>query len=166
MKKTAFLLALAGLLLGGRAKHAYAIWTQQQITPKSLDYLERSWTFKAKAVEGLKQVEITVAPKAGKKALSPFTSGHLSILDGDRYVGEIPVEVRRESGRVSFWFRLSPEALAKSKFEVREQAYGVYSDAQGNPVKDTDGKPKVEQMLGGQAYWLYLRDFVETPTRE
>jgi hypothetical protein len=166
MRKTTTLLTLAAALLGAAAQHAYAVWTEQQITPNSLADLERSWTFKTRDVESFKQVEITVEPKAGKKSLSPFTSGHLSILEGNRYVGEVPVEVRRENGRATFWFRLSPDALAKSKFEAREQAYGVYRDAQGNPVKDAEGKPKVEQMLGGQAYWFYLRDFVRAGSRE
>ena len=158
MRNTVAPLILTGFLLLLGARGAHAVWSETQITPKSLEHISRTFELKSGDREGLRQIEITVGAKTGQ--LSPFTRAVLSIPTDDGYA-YVPVEETRRGAKVSYWFRLSPSLVPKAKFEVREQAYTTYGDAQGNPQRDAQGKPIVKQTLGGQAWWFCLRDFPE-----
>lgn len=150
-----FLLA-ASLTIGGSARP----WVEVQIVPKYLAQYDRSFEIKTKDVdEHWKQFEISVRAKAGKRMLSPFTSGYLALITSEEFAADVPVEVHQKGDRTAFWFRISRKALESSKFEIREQGWEPVYDAKGQPTRDAVGKPIYEMTLGGQAFWLYLKDF-------
>jgi hypothetical protein len=148
------------VLIAFSAARVWALWSEIQITPKSNAHLDRLFTMTVKNVGSMKQVDLTIEPKPRGKVLSPFVRAELSVLAGEEYVASIPVSEYRSNGKVIYRFLLSPRTLSRSKFEFREPNYGVYSDSRGEPQRDENGKPKVEQMLGGNAYWFYLKDFL------
>ena len=101
-----------------------------------------------KEVYGLR---VSVAPR-GEKEISPFTSGELMVIEGDHHVATVPVEVSREGKKFTFRFRVSPAAAAASRFDIREQGWTTLHE---------NGVPKSVMTLGGQAFWFWVRDFVD-----
>lgn len=147
----------AGLAL--IASRAHAIWIEAQLTPENIARQDQSFTVNTRDIEGMKEFRISVAPKEGKE-ISPFTSGELMVIEEDHHVATVPVSASRAGKKVTFRFRVSSAAAARSRFDLREQGWTDYRNADGTPQRNEDGTPKVEMTLGGQAFWFWLRDFV------
>jgi hypothetical protein len=151
MRRTSLRALLAAALLTTLLPHAYALWSEVQLTPKNLAFDNLTFTIKTKEVEKLTGFEVTVTPKAGKK-LSPLLAARLSIASADTFVGTVPVEEKRaEDGSGRYWFRVSPKFLSHSRFDFDA---GNYVEVKGKPPH-----PKFEQVMGGSSYWFFLRDF-------
>jgi hypothetical protein len=150
---------LAALLVALTAREASAVWVQSRLTPHGLNDGERAFTVKQEMREGLKQFSVTVTPKG--KPLSPFANGQLQVIQGDRTVAIMPVTGTWKKGSVSFWFRVSPEALAHSRFDYAEQAYVKAERGEGEPAPDPERTGRYEMTLGGQAWYFFLSDFAE-----
>jgi hypothetical protein len=59
-------------------------------------------------------------------------------------VALVRLEPQREGRKISFWFRVSPEAIQGSRFEIGEQNYQVQRRPDGTPLNDELGQPKFE----------------------
>jgi hypothetical protein len=146
-------------LIGVAARPASAVWVESQLTPRGLSDGDRVFSIHQEMRDGLKQFSVTVTPKG--KPLSPFASGKLQVIQGDRTVAIMPVTGTWKKGSVSFWFRVSPEALGQSRFDYAEQAYMKAERGAGEPAPDPERTGRYEMTLGGQAWYFFLRDFAE-----
>ena len=165
MKRICLLALLTGIVTSPAASIWRAPWIETQITPKSVDFYDRVFDIRVKDVDDhFRQFDIVVAVKPGQKMLSPFASGHLSLITADDYAAQVPVEMRWEKGKAKFWFRISRKAIESSKFEIREQGWAPLRNDKGEAQKDAAGKPMYEMTLGGQAFWFALKDFALSAT--
>lgn len=160
MKRTIPIAVLAAALLAAAAQKAHALWLEVHLTPKNLSFQEHTFTVTAADRDSQKQFQVTVAPKA--KPISPFVLVQIDVNTSDHHFATVPVEVKREAGKLTCWFRLAPESLANSRFEIHESFYTVARDAQGNPQRDAQGNPKTEIMMGGTYYWFHPAEFLGT----
>jgi hypothetical protein len=137
------------------ARPALALWVQMNVTANGV-YGEQQITVKVTDREQFKQFEVTLAPKP--KAVSPFLTGQLSMIAGDRWVASVPVSEKRENGVVTYTFRVTPDAVMQSSFAINAGAYAPPYSRAG--VFDTAmlGKQKVQQVMGGTVYELKLKD--------
>ncbi len=149
MRTYALATSLAALLTM-TVRQAHAVWVETQLTPQSTTTQHLSFSIKTKDADALKQFEVTVKPKADWK-LSPVLTARLHIVDGETNIAVVPVEEKREGGKMTYWFRIAPKFLANSKFQFGEHGYGEVKDAQGNT--------QYVGLPGGTGYWFYLRDF-------
>ena len=161
--KTVFVpVALAASLLTA-APRAHALWVDGQMIPGHTQSGNSVIQVTASDVDGQKEFVVTVAPTSGK--LSPFTDGDLTLVTDAPHADKIPVAGIWKARTVSFRFRVPAPSLAHSRFDVRQQNYGVYTDERGKPRTDALGRPKVERFLGGQAFWFFLGDFTGGPKK-
>jgi hypothetical protein len=159
MRKAA-LIGLTVLVMGLAAREASAVWVQSQIGPKFTRNDTRDFKITATRKEGFVQYELVVTGR--KKRISPFADGCLRLIDGDKTVGELPIRERWEGDKVKFWFRVSPTAIAQSRFDFNEQGWFERNDDRPAGLP-TDPTGKYEMTLGGHAYFFYLRDFAPGP---
>jgi hypothetical protein len=148
------------------ATAAWSLTVEFRLTPKDLSAWQRSFTITTKDVGEFKQFDVTVTPDPKGKVLSPFVRGDLTLSTPNEKVALVRLEPKREGGKVSFWFRVSPQAIAGSRFEIGEQAYGVHQNPDGSADRDEHGQPKFEQYIGGSEYWFLLRDFAGTEAQK
>ncbi len=149
---------LAAVLLGGVAPGAMAEWVRFRITPKDLSQQEMSLTVATRKAAGEVQFDVTLGPK--RRAISPFTSMDLYLIDGKR-AQKRTVPVHWMDGRATGSFRVPVAALDRSRLEIREQGYEQARDEDGNPLTGPRGKTQYRMTLGGIAYWFRLRDFAQ-----
>jgi hypothetical protein len=154
--------AAAVVLVAMTLTPAWPLTVEFRLTPKDLTAENRSFTVTTKDVGEFKEFDVTVTPDPKGRVLSPFVRGDLSLSTPSEHMALVRLEPKREGGKVSFWFRVSPKAIEGSRFEIGEQAYGTYQNADGTPVRDENGQPKVEQFIGGSSYWFLLHDFAGT----
>ena len=155
----------AAAALVAMATAAWPLTVEFRLTPKDLSVEQRTFTVTTKDVGEFTEFDVTVTPDPKGRVLSPFVRGDLSLSTLNEKVALVRLEPKREGGKVSFWFRVSPQAIEGSRFEIGEQAYGVYRHADGSPVRDEHGQPKFEQFIGGSEYRFLLRDFAGTETQ-
>jgi hypothetical protein len=148
------------LLLGGASQVAWSLTVESRLSPQGLAANRRTFTVTTKPAGDFTEFDVTVTPDPRAPVLSPFVRGDLTLSTADEKMAFVRLEPKREHGKLSFWFRVSPKMIAGSRFEIGEQAYGVYTGADGNPQRDENGQPKVEPFIGGSIYWFPLRDFV------
>lgn len=151
-----FAVAIMGVIV---VRQTYAVWVEEQLTPKTAISDWISFTVKTKDVEGLTQFEVAVESK--KRNISPVLTARLHLVDGKKQIASVPVEEIRADGRVTYWFRVAPTLFADSKFEFGEHGYTRSQDMRGNPATDEWGRPKYHGVPGGSGYWFYLRDFAD-----
>lgn len=159
MRTKRFVPFLAAVLVVAASREAAAVWVQSRLTPQGLNDGDRVFTVKQEMRDGLKQFSVTVTPKG--KPLSPFANGSLQVIQGDKTVAVMPVTGTWKKGSVSFWFRVSREALAQSRFDYAEQAYWKVKNEEGEPAPDPERTGRYQMTLGGQAWYFFLRDFAE-----
>lgn len=160
MKK--FLIAGFGCaLVLAAVRQAQALWTVADVTPAYPTVSERAFSVTSEPAESLRKVRITVKP-VGKKLLSPFLSGYVWMHDGQRFLGEIPVEEQREGESSVFSMKLDPQVARNSHFEVQESTY-IWK--KGQTTRPSRNVPRSELPLGGQMFRLDLGKFlaVEKP---
>jgi hypothetical protein len=157
--KNCLLLFLVAVVVAIAVRQTYAVWVENQLTPKTAISDWISFTVETKDVEGLKQFEVAVEAK--KRNLSPVLTARLHLVDGKRQIASVPVEETRADGKVTYWFRIAPRLLANSKFEFGEHGYSRCEDEQGNLITDEWKRPKYIGVPGGSGYWFYLRDFAD-----
>ena len=150
-------LAAAALLLVAVAP-AHALWRQMEVTRKYPVADDHAFTVTSKPDEGGRlKVEITVKPE-GKKPLSPFSTGLLWLHDGQRLLGEVPVQETREKGALRYSFKIDPKLVESSRFELSE-SFAVPVSPKGSrfgfAVKDG-----YEQIMGGQIFTMKLAEFL------
>ena len=129
---------------------AYALTVQIQLTPANTAMQKYAFQVTNEEREGMKQFGVTVTAK--KEKLSPGLLARLHLSDGQTEIAMVPVEETREGDKVTYWFRVTPSLLAKSKFE-----FDVLS---GKEEKDANGKTRVIAVPGTIEYWFYVGDFV------
>jgi hypothetical protein len=149
---------LAALVCAFGAPAARALTVTVPVTPKSLKQDRRSFTVRTKEVGPLTEFTITIEARQGQ--LSPFLFPDLHLNTKELTLGYLRVEGKREGEKVTYWFRVSPQAVAHSTFELGEQNYGPMSDRNGNPLRDAAGRPRYEMFIGGIDYEFKLGDFV------
>jgi hypothetical protein len=160
MRNHTFTRAIAAVvvLLMLTTQQALALWSTTQLTPKNLDQQWRKFTITTKDVKGLKEFEITI--EASVREFSPFTDAELSLIDEKEYVAVLPIEIKRKGNKMTFRFRLSAKTLPYSKFELREPRYIATGNRDAAQNRNEQGDRRVEQIMGGDLYWFWLRDFV------
>jgi hypothetical protein len=156
MRKRVLFLAAVVCALGAPAARALTVTVP--VTPKSLKQDRRTFTVRTKEVGPL--TEFTVTIEASQGQLSPFLFPDLHLNTKELTLGYVRVEGKREGDKVTYWFRVAPQAVAHSTFELGEQNYGPVRDAKGTPIRDAAGKPRYEMFIGGIDYELKLADFV------
>jgi hypothetical protein len=129
---------------------ASALTVQIQLTADNIKQQKVAFQITNQYREGLRQVIVTVSPKA--EALSPGLLARLTVSDGTTTYAMVPVEEKREGANVTYWFRVAPNLLGKSKFE-----FDVLS---GKEEKDADGKTHFVAIPGTIEYWFYVGEFV------
>ena len=134
------------------------VWTETRVTPQTVEQTGRRFGIKSEMRDNMRQFTVTVEHRAGRK-ISPFASASLRLISEDKTVALVPVETRWENGKVRFWFRASPEAVKSSRFDYHEQAYSESLTPGGRPAPYREGKQRIEQLLGGEAWYFFLRDF-------
>lgn len=156
-------LVLTAALLTTALSTAYALWRELRVTPESRKTMGREFVVTATEKDGLTEFEIIVKYLKEKdtQPLSPYMNASLSVIEGGRWVAKTPLAEERAKDRISFRFRVSAAAAAESRFDLDEGNQVVFRNANGSPQRDKAGKPRIEQMMGGTAYWLWLRDFTE-----
>jgi hypothetical protein len=151
------LIAVAGcalaLLLG---REAQALWVLTDVTPGSPNVGERSFRVTAEPDEGGQRVRIQITP-AEKLPLSPYLSGHLWMHDGERFLGEIPVEEDRKGEASVFSMKLAPQVARNSHFEIYETRYPWKKGQTKRPARVDP--PRLE-LMGGTIYRLELGKFL------
>ncbi len=128
---------------------ASALTVQIQLTPGNTAMQKYAFQVTNEEHEGMKQFGVTVTAK--KEKLSPGLLARLNLSDGQTNIAIVPVEETREGDKVTYWFRIAPNLLAKSRFE-----FDVLS---GNEVKGSDGKTRFVAEPGTIEYWFYVGDF-------
>lgn len=154
---------LAGVLALACARQALAVWAESQILPGYAAAADHAVTVSTKRDGSLVQFDVSVKAKDGKRPISPYADGNLSVVQGDDFWSEATVKPYWKGDTVNFRFKVSAKALEQSRFEIREQGWTYLHDGKGELLKDSHGKPETEMTLGGQAYWFYLKDFANTP---
>jgi hypothetical protein len=139
---------LVGWVLGAAlallvARQAAAVWTLTRLTPAGMKDGDRTFSIRAEPREGYTQFSVTVTPKT--KPLSPFADGELQVIQNEKSTALVPIATHWKKGTVSFWFRLSREAVAGSRFEFREQVYVRSKDGEPSP----DPEPGVLLLYAG-----------------
>jgi hypothetical protein len=149
---------------------ARRLWMEVQVTRKYPVAMDRVFHVTVKDVDGSKQVAVTVEPRDGKM-MSPFLAARLSIANAQTTVATVPVEERRDGGKVTYWFRLAPAFVSHTRFELDESAFAeVEVPADGKraaplspwPSKEVEGsagKRRYQQWMGGTKFWFWVRDF-------
>ena len=148
------ILGLTALLFTAPTLTANALTVPFEITPGNIKTQQYQFDITSKDRDGLKQIGFTIAPKKGE--LSPGLSARLHLSDGKTELGVVPVEETRAGGKVTYWFQIAPNLLAKSRFE-----FDVFS---GKVEKLPDGKTRFLAEPGTLEYWFRLRDFVPLKT--
>jgi hypothetical protein len=146
-------------LLGGAVPAAWSLTIESRLTPQSLAANRRTFSVTTKPAGEYIEFDVTVTPDPHAPVLSPFVRGDLTLGSADEKMALVRLEPRRENGKVSFWFRVTPKVIAGSRFEIGEQAYGVSNGADGSPERDGNGQPKVVPFIGGAVYVFSLREF-------
>jgi hypothetical protein len=155
-------LIAAAAMLAATASAAWPLTVDTQLSPNALSANGRSFTIATKDVGEFTQYDVTMTVDREGRALSPFVRGDLSLNAAGEHVALVRLEPQREDGKIHFWFRVSPAAIAGSRFEIGEQAYEVQRRPDGTPLKDERGQPRYEQIIGGWQYGFLLRDFART----
>ena len=134
-----------------------ALWLSIPVT-KNAVIDGQEFTVTTKHVEQFIEFDVTLAPHP--RDVSPFLLGQLSLISDDKWVASVPVSEKRDNGKVTYWFRVMPEAVAESTFEISASAFAPAAKETRFPF-DTAmiGKQKVEQIMGGIMYNLKLKDF-------
>jgi hypothetical protein len=160
MKNRAYTHAIVAVvaLLMLTAQQALALWSTIQLTPKNLNQQWRKFTITTKDVKGLTEFEITI--EASVRELSPFTDAELLLIDEKETVAVLPVDSKRKNNKMTFRFRLSARTLPYSRFELREPRYIPKDNRDAAQNKNGQDDRRVEQIMGGDSYWFWLRDFV------
>jgi hypothetical protein len=156
---------LTCLLLTVAARFAWAQWLLAAVTANGV-YDGQQVRVRVSDADTFKEFVVTMTPRP--KAVSPFLSTSLGLIAGDKWVAQVPVSERRENGMVTFTFRVAPEAVAQSYFEIHASAYEpVTSGGRPSPFATAMlGTQKVAQTMGGTVFRLNLKDFTHAPTLE
>jgi hypothetical protein len=155
-------IAAAAALAAAHATSAWALTVGVQLTPKALSANHRSFTVTTREVGEFREFNVVATVDREGPALSPFVRGDLSISTPTEHLALVRLEPQRDGRQIRFWFRLAPEAVAGSRFEIGEQAYQLQRKPDGTPVTGEHGQPQFEQIIGGWQYGFLLRDFAET----
>jgi len=129
--------------------NASALTVQIQLTPGNRTEQKYAFQVTNEDRDGMKQFGVTVTAK--KEKLSPGLLARLHLSDGKTDIAMVPVEETREGDKVTYWFRVAPNLMAKSRFE-----FDVLS---GKETKDADGKTRFIAIPGTIEYWFYVGDF-------
>ena len=158
MKPIRIIPMVAAVLLTVASQPAHALWRQMEVTRKYPVADDHAFTVTTKPGEGRRlRVVITVKPQ-GNKPLSPFATGLLWLNDGQRVLGEVPVQENREKGVLSYSFNIDPKLVANSRFELSE-SFAVPVDPKG-PRFGFAVKDGYEQIMGGQIFTMKLAEFL------
>lgn len=152
-RRNLFRLGLPVLLTGAACAPTAvrALTISQQLSPKDLESRDQTFRVKVTHKDDLLQFEFSVEPHG--RQLSPFLFGDLELYSAERHLGYVRVEPERTGDKVRYWFRVSDQIAADSRFTFRENVYRT--------VKDAQGHSHPEMMIGGREYWIRLGDFVE-----
>ena len=143
-------------------RQAQALWVKMEVTANG-EVNGQQFTIITKDVEQFKQLEITIAPKP--KDVSPFLTGELSLIAGDKWVASVPVSEKWEKGVVTYTFKVTPDTIAQSLFEIHSSMYAPASKGRNIFGTAMIGKRKVQEIMGGVIYALKLKDFVNAKAK-
>lgn len=128
---------------------ASAVMVEIQLNPGNIKQQKVAFQITGEERDSMAQVGVTVTSKTEK--LSPGLFARLRLSDGKTEFAMVPLEEKREGDKVTYWFHVAPNLLAKSRFEF-ELLNSV-------KVKES-GKTRTVVMPGGINYWFYVGDFV------
>jgi hypothetical protein len=143
VKRFPLFLAVATLLVAGG--QAYARHVLHPVTPKNIEKQPFSFTVNVKDVGQLKEFEIRVAPKAGRRPVASAT-GELHVAVASKRVMPTVTRVAAD-GVLTFTFRVTPEELDRAQFLFTETPQDVRTpfpfpgDYWGFLLKDFVGRP-------------------------
>jgi hypothetical protein len=129
---------------------ASALTVQIQLDPANITLQKFAFQVTNEDRDGMKQFGVTVTAK--KEKLSPGLLARLHLSDGKTDFAMVPVEETREGDKVTYWFRVAPNLMSKTRFE--------FDVLNGKEDKDANGKPRFIAIPGTIEYWFYVGDFV------
>jgi hypothetical protein len=96
------------------------------VTPQNIDQQPFAFTVRVKDVGGLKEVEITVRQKPGKRAPDRTASGEVVLEASGKKKGELPPITRvLADGVQTYTFRVAPADLDRAQFTFTETPQDV-----------------------------------------
>ncbi len=122
------------------ARPAVALWSVADVTANGTYGITRI-TVKITDIDKFKEFEVTFAPTT--KEFPAYLDGRLNLLSKNEAVALVSVSGNREKGMVTYQFRITPETIEKSTFDI-------YSK----------GKKLAR---GGVIYSVKLKSFASTP---
>ncbi|MCW3055822.1 MAG: hypothetical protein JWN14_4992 [Chthonomonadales bacterium] len=128
---------------------ASALTVQIQLTPSNKTEQKFAFQVTNEDRDGMKQFGVTVTAK--KEKLSPGLLARLHLSDGKTDIAMVPVEETREGDKVTYWFRVAPNLMSKTRFE--------FDLLNGKETKEADGKKHFIAFPGTIEYWFYVGDF-------
>ncbi|MCW3098988.1 MAG: hypothetical protein JWL77_4606 [Chthonomonadaceae bacterium] len=129
---------------------ATALTVAIQLVPANITMQKFAFQVTNEDRDGMKQFGVTVTAK--KEKLSPGLLARLHLSDGKTDFAMVPVEETREGDKVTYWFRVAPNLMGKTRFE--------FDVLNGADVKDSNGKTRFVALPGTIEYWFYVGDFV------
>jgi hypothetical protein len=129
---------------------ASALTVEIQLNPANSKQQKFAFQITSADRDGMQQFGVTVTAKTEK--LSPGLLARLHLSDGKSDFAMVPVEETREGAKVTYWFRVAPNLVAKTRFE--------FDVLNGAMVKDGSGKMRFVALPGSLDYWFYLGDFM------
>ena len=128
---------------------ASALTVQIQLVLDNVKFQNYAFQITSEDRDHMKQFGVTITPKKGK--LSPGLLARLHLSDGKTDYALVPVEETREGDKVTYWFRIAPNLIARTRFE--------FDVLNGTEVKDQNGKMRFIAVPGTLEYWFYAGDF-------
>lgn len=142
--RIALLLPVASLLC--IALPALALWSIVDVTANGV-YGNVTIAVKITDHDQFKDFEVTFTPR--KKEFPAYLDGRLNLTAKNERVALVPVSEKREKGVVTYWFRVMPEAIEKSTFEIFSR--GLASQ-------------RKKEVRGGVIYAIKLKAFAPVPS--
>lgn len=154
MRTVSAVVRVAILLLTALLVRAHASPPPMDVGPSNFDTLPYTFVFTSAERDGLIQLGVTVSPKKG--SLSPGLLARVHLIKETTEVATIPLEETREGSKVTYWFRIAPAFVAKSRFD-----FHILS---GKEERMPNGATRFIAIPGTLQYQFYIRDYVPSKT--
>lgn len=149
MRRMAHRIGLIAVLLALSLVDGSALTVEIQLAPANTGSQKFAFQILCTDRDGMKEFKVTARGK--KELLSPGLLARLYLSDGKTDYATVPVEETRDGDRVTYWFRVAPELLAKTRFE--------FSVLSGKEEKLPNGRTHFIAVPGTISYWFYVGDF-------
>lgn len=150
MRQIATISGLTAVLILLPLLKASALTVETQLNRANINLQKFAFQITSEERDGMQHVGVTVTAK--KEKLSPGLLARLHLSDGKSDIAMVPVEETRAGDKVTYWFRVAPSLVAKTRFE--------FDVLNGAMVKEESGKTHFVALPGSLDYWFYVGDFI------